>query len=270
METARDRQATIDPKTGLPATSPKSAARQVFLARALLVGGLLLPTGAALAYSSGWWSDIYEWRKSFREKITGLDPHRSHNEVLKFVYGDPTSIFYHDAKTVYQPDGRLPLLSEAAFAHLGEKQRTIQKIHDYWHTKYDDQIYRNVFKARLPDVLFDAYWDFLWSPEPFALPDAWVREIPPQKLWEFSSRIEERWQSQERSPSLWRILKFNMDDPQYYQYQYNTTPSGEAPYSPAWGDLSGDDVTSFFQGIGEVTPGQARTAPSMIETDPEE
>jgi type IV pilus assembly protein PilA len=66
----------------------------------------------------------------------------------------------------------------------------------------------------------------------------------------------------------WACLKFNMDNPQYFMYQYVST--GTVFTGFAWGDLNGDSVTSQFSLSGAVDNGQARTAPSMAEADPEE
>jgi len=66
----------------------------------------------------------------------------------------------------------------------------------------------------------------------------------------------------------WSCLKFNMDNPQYYMYQYQQGTDDFTAF--AWGDLNGDGVTSQFSLAGGVASGQARTAPAMAEVDPEE
>ena len=66
----------------------------------------------------------------------------------------------------------------------------------------------------------------------------------------------------------WSCLKFNMDNPQYYAYQY--TSADPAFSGSAYGDLNGDGVTSTFSLAGQVDNGQAHLAPAMAETNPEE
>jgi type IV pilus assembly protein PilA len=71
----------------------------------------------------------------------------------------------------------------------------------------------------------------------------------------------------------WTCLKFTMDNPQYFSYLYtgsNTSASVGVFQAMANGDLNGDTVTSTFTLAGGVTSGQARTAPSMAESAPEE
>ncbi len=72
----------------------------------------------------------------------------------------------------------------------------------------------------------------------------------------------------------WVCLKFNMDNPQYFQYKYTAqnlaNSSTGAFVANAFGDLNGDGVTSVFALSGGVSSGQARLAPSMAETAPEE
>jgi len=73
--------------------------------------------------------------------------------------------------------------------------------------------------------------------------------------------------------SGWTCLKFTMDNPQYFMYSYvgnNTGPADGDFTARANGDLNGDTVTSTFTLLGGVTSGQARTAPTMDESSPEE
>lgn len=191
METARDRRATVDPATGLPTRAAGRAARRTVLARALLVGCALVPGTLLVAGSALWWTRAYAWRRTVQERMARLSAHENHAEVLKFLFGDPTSIFYHDDALGFS--GGPPPLSPEAVARLPEKRRVIQNIHDYWQTKYSDAIYREVFKANLPNVLFERYLAALWSGAPLALPDKWVREMPPDDLWDISLQIEKRW-----------------------------------------------------------------------------
>lgn len=72
----------------------------------------------------------------------------------------------------------------------------------------------------------------------------------------------------------WRCLKFSMDSPQYYQYDY--TPNGDAFEAIARGDLDGDAQgavgTSLFvlRGLVNTRTGQATLAPAILETEPDE
>ena len=71
----------------------------------------------------------------------------------------------------------------------------------------------------------------------------------------------------------WACLKFSMEQPQYYAYQYvasNTTASAGAYVVTANGDLNGDGVLSTFQVNGSVQGGQLTTSPAILETDPDE
>jgi type IV pilus assembly protein PilA len=78
--------------------------------------------------------------------------------------------------------------------------------------------------------------------------------------------------------SGWRCLRFGMQDPQYYQYQYTATgtrrASGNQFIATAHGDLDGDGITSTFQMIGELKSYggglTATIAPNLKETNPDE
>lgn len=73
--------------------------------------------------------------------------------------------------------------------------------------------------------------------------------------------------------SSWKCLKYSMEQPQYYQYQYLapdvTGTSGQFTIN-AIGDLDGNGSTSNFQMFGSVQAGILRTSPNIVETDPEE
>ena len=72
-------------------------------------------------------------------------------------------------------------------------------------------------------------------------------------------------------------LKFSMDQPQYFQYQYvsnaaaNTSPVGKVFTSLAHGDLNGDGTTSTFSlagAVGAAGDNRVLLAPSIAEIDP--
>ena len=63
-------------------------------------------------------------------------------------------------------------------------------------------------------------------------------------------------------------LKFEMNSPQYYQYDYHSTATGFTV--EAKGDLNGDGKTSSFTVTGTVGAGDTITTSPMKQTDPEE
>jgi type IV pilus assembly protein PilA len=70
----------------------------------------------------------------------------------------------------------------------------------------------------------------------------------------------------------WRCLKFSVDNPIAYMYEYKatvTTGAGDFTAS-AYGDLNGDGTTSSFRIAGAATTGVARYAPTIAETSPDE
>jgi len=69
----------------------------------------------------------------------------------------------------------------------------------------------------------------------------------------------------------WDCLKFSMNEPQYFQYEY--TSEGNTAFSCiARGDLDGDDSTSSFSiaGAADSTSKTATYAPTIAEVSPEE
>jgi type IV pilus assembly protein PilA len=74
----------------------------------------------------------------------------------------------------------------------------------------------------------------------------------------------------------WQCLKFNLEQPQYYSYQYRSngyggTSSANGGYrADAWGDLNGDGQTSNFWVVGTVQNSQLTTSPTVNESNPEE
>jgi len=78
----------------------------------------------------------------------------------------------------------------------------------------------------------------------------------------------------------WTCLKFSMNEPQYFQYEYNLTGTGDATGDTfqciARGDLDGDGTASEFRLDGEIQADAtnnekvATIAPALIETNPEE
>jgi type IV pilus assembly protein PilA len=71
----------------------------------------------------------------------------------------------------------------------------------------------------------------------------------------------------------WKCLKFNIEGPQYYQYQYvsaDPTATNATFDAVAIGDLNGDTVYSTFKMSGEVRSGTVAISPTIAEQNPEE
>ena len=71
----------------------------------------------------------------------------------------------------------------------------------------------------------------------------------------------------------WQCLKFTMEGPQYFSYQYVTNPIGANEIgftATAKGDLNGDGVTSTFSLTGGNEGNIPRMSGEMAEVDPEE
>jgi len=71
----------------------------------------------------------------------------------------------------------------------------------------------------------------------------------------------------------WMCLKFVMDEPQYYAYNYSvssTDPSTGGFVATANGDLNGDGITSAFSVSGTAANGVVAISPNVQETNPEE
>jgi type IV pilus assembly protein PilA len=75
-------------------------------------------------------------------------------------------------------------------------------------------------------------------------------------------------------PTGWACLKFTMDSPQYYMYQFTTTgasAAGDTWVATAQGDLNGDTNPSTFTLNGAIQPTmQFSLAPNLVELNPEE
>jgi len=71
----------------------------------------------------------------------------------------------------------------------------------------------------------------------------------------------------------WACLKFTMDEPQYFMYNYassNTSAASGAFVANAYGDLNGDGKTSQFSVSGSAQSGVVAISPNVQETNPEE
>jgi type IV pilus assembly protein PilA len=86
------------------------------------------------------------------------------------------------------------------------------------------------------------------------------------------------WQDVDQNTG-WACLKFSMQDPQYYLYQYdaaNTAAEGGTFAAIAQGDLDGDGEASTFTLNGEIKSDSTTntlvvvTSPNIIEDQPDE
>ncbi|HXX68855.1 MAG TPA: prepilin-type N-terminal cleavage/methylation domain-containing protein [Polyangiaceae bacterium] len=81
------------------------------------------------------------------------------------------------------------------------------------------------------------------------------------------------WGSQDTATSGWQCLKFSMEEPQYYEYEYTASQTSAVSggfTANAHGDLNGDGVTSQFQVQGSAQNGDIAISPNIQETNPEE
>lgn len=74
------------------------------------------------------------------------------------------------------------------------------------------------------------------------------------------------WHADAASDAGFACLGFEMTMPQYFQYEYQATPTGFV--ARAHGDLNGDGVFSTYELSGKVVNGRLLVAPSIEETDP--
>ena len=69
----------------------------------------------------------------------------------------------------------------------------------------------------------------------------------------------------------WKCLKFEMNAPQYYAYNYIATGTSTGEFTAqARGDLDGDGVFSTFNAYGKVQEGRMNASPQVEEINAEE
>lgn len=81
------------------------------------------------------------------------------------------------------------------------------------------------------------------------------------------------WGGSDTAISGWQCLKFSLEEPQYYEYEYasgNTSAINGAYTATAHGDLNGDGVYSTFSVQGSAESGAIAISPNIQETNPEE
>ncbi|HEX4514956.1 MAG TPA: hypothetical protein VH054_15530, partial [Polyangiaceae bacterium] len=81
-----------------------------------------------------------------------------------------------------------------------------------------------------------------------------------------------KYQSSEKEWATWSAIKFEMDQPQYYQYEVRAAKDGESADVIARGDLNGDGKTSSFVITIHVKKDTTRALEisPLVETDPDE
>jgi type IV pilus assembly protein PilA len=78
------------------------------------------------------------------------------------------------------------------------------------------------------------------------------------------------WAAGDSDSEGWRCLKFSVNEPQYYQYNYTSEDTAVDFTAQARGDLDGDSEFSSFSISGEVTDGVVRVSPNIIEENADE
>ncbi len=73
----------------------------------------------------------------------------------------------------------------------------------------------------------------------------------------------------------WACLKFSLEEPQYYEYEYTSAGANTSAFSGgfsavAHGDLNGNGVSSTFSVSGTAYSGAVAISPNIQETNPEE
>jgi type IV pilus assembly protein PilA len=96
------------------------------------------------------------------------------------------------------------------------------------------------------------------------------------KKYQSSQVLGADWSKDEAAavPTGFSCLKFSMDAPQYYMYNFTSltpTAAGGTWVGTAKGDLNGDGVASTFTLNGIIQPSMNFSlAPNLVEVDPEE
>jgi type IV pilus assembly protein PilA len=83
----------------------------------------------------------------------------------------------------------------------------------------------------------------------------------------YQSTLEE-WNIDKTKNAGFGCLKFEMSYPQYFQYDYQSSPTGFVV--TAKGDLNGDGVLSKFTYRGIIEDGAVRVSPNIEESNPTE
>lgn len=76
------------------------------------------------------------------------------------------------------------------------------------------------------------------------------------------------WTADREANAGFACLKFQLDTPQYFQYEYEATATGFT--ARARGDLNGDGVFSTYEVQGQIVGDRLVVAPTILETNPYE
>src|SRR5262249_6048369 len=68
----------------------------------------------------------------------------------------------------------------------------------------------------------------------------------------------------------WAKIRFEMNAPQYYQYEVKAAPDGKSADIIARGDLNGDGKQSLFKLTATIMGDRVVLAPTIYEENPEE
>jgi hypothetical protein len=82
----------------------------------------------------------------------------------------------------------------------------------------------------------------------------------------------QKYQSSSADWKAWAPLRFEMTEPQYYQYEIRAAKDGESAEIIARGDLNGDGKASELKLLVKVErpSNRIRVSPSIHEIDPDE
>jgi type IV pilus assembly protein PilA len=98
----------------------------------------------------------------------------------------------------------------------------------------------------------------------------WVPSATPPPAQKYQSS-KANWETGDVATG-WKCLKFEINSPQYYSYNYTATGTSTGEFTAqALGDLNGDGtVFSTFNASGKVQEGRLNASPQIEEINPEE
>jgi type IV pilus assembly protein PilA len=98
----------------------------------------------------------------------------------------------------------------------------------------------------------------------------WVPAATPPAAQKYQSS-KANWETGD-AVTGWKCLKFEMNAPQYYSYNYIATGTSTGTFTAvALGDLNGDgSVFATFNAFGAVQEGRLNASPQIEEINPEE
>jgi type IV pilus assembly protein PilA len=94
------------------------------------------------------------------------------------------------------------------------------------------------------------------------------------KKYQSKSTKNDDWQKDVGTNAGFACLRFSIDQPQYFMYNYTASSTaganGDTFSATAEGDLNGDTKLSTFTIGGTIQNGALNTAPTITEADPDE